>query len=124
MSQALRSMMNPIMKALLRSPLHVLVSGWCMLITVTGRKTGNHYTIPVYYRQEENMLRFFSGRTLRWVTNLTGGAAVKVRLRGKDFTATAQPNDDRELTCHWLRVMYPRMAPENTAQLVLIEVRL
>ena len=38
--------MNPIMKGLLRSPLHGLMSGSLMLITYAGRKTGKPYTIP------------------------------------------------------------------------------
>lgn len=40
--------MNPIMKGLLRSPLHRLLSGTLMLLTYTGRKTGTPYTIAAH----------------------------------------------------------------------------
>jgi hypothetical protein len=40
---------NPIMKTLLRPPLHRLLSGMLMLFTYSGRKTGKQYTIPIGY---------------------------------------------------------------------------
>jgi len=38
---------NPVLKAVLRSPLHRLLSRKLMLLTVTGRKSGRRYTLPV-----------------------------------------------------------------------------
>src|SRR5205085_11984824 len=38
---------NPVAKALLRSPMHRLLSKNLMLLTVTGRKTGRIDTLPV-----------------------------------------------------------------------------
>jgi hypothetical protein len=35
------------MRALLRSPLHGLLSGMLMLLSYTGRKSGRTYTIPI-----------------------------------------------------------------------------
>jgi hypothetical protein len=40
---------EPVMKALLRSPLHRLLDGTLVLLTYTGRKTGKQYTIPIGY---------------------------------------------------------------------------
>jgi hypothetical protein len=56
--------MNAMMKPLLLSPMHFLASGWCILITVRGRKTGRLYTAPVSYHQEGKVVRFFSGKHL------------------------------------------------------------
>jgi len=41
--------LNPLMRALLRSPLHGLLSGMLMLLSYTGRKSGKVYTIPIGY---------------------------------------------------------------------------
>ena len=42
---------NPIIRLVLRSPLHGLFSGSLALITYRGRKSGKEYTIPVQYVQ-------------------------------------------------------------------------
>jgi general stress protein 26 len=116
--------MNGIMKPLLRSPLHFLVSSWCMLITVKGRKTDRLYTTPVYYRREANTIRFFTGKSLRWVKNLADGASVTLVLRGKKVSGTAIPcQNNPELRQKWLQIMYPRMSSDKAADLVLVEVQ-
>jgi deazaflavin-dependent oxidoreductase (nitroreductase family) len=124
MSPVLRKVMNAIMKPLLRSPLHFLASGWCMLVTVQGRKTGRRYTTPVYYHREGHVVRFFSGKQLKWVHNLTGGAEVKVRIRGEDLQGTAALCPRDAASHHWLKVMYPRMSAEKAVEQVMIEVHL
>jgi hypothetical protein len=73
---------------LLRSPLHRLVSGRVMLITVTGRRTGAEHTFPVGYEESEERLKIpvlFSKRKIWW-RNLLDGAPVRVRLRGAERT--------------------------------------
>ena len=72
MSHVMMKVMNAMMKPLLLSPMHFLASGWCILITVRGRKTGRLYTAPVSYHQEGKVVRFFSGKHLQWVKNLAG----------------------------------------------------
>src|SRR3712207_1467404 len=72
---------NPTMAALLRSPLHRILSNDLMLLTFHGRKSGKRYTTPVGYMQEGNRLYFFSHAG--WWKNLLG-RPVTVRLRGKD----------------------------------------
>jgi len=125
MALTFRTMMNRIMKPLLHSPLHFLVSSWCMLITVKGRKTGRLYTTPVYYRREGNTLRFFTGKSLRWVKNLTDGASVVLVLRGQLVYGTVAPcHDNPDLRQKWLAIMYPGMSSEKAVELVLIEVKI
>lgn len=124
MSEQMRNFMNRIMKPLLGSPLHFLVSGWCMLITVRGRKTGNLYTTPVYYMRDGNCICFYSGKALHWIKNLTGGAQVTLRLQGRDVRGWAAicPGDVTEQPL--FKRMYPRMTAEDAAKLVRIEVRI
>ncbi|MBL8147223.1 MAG: nitroreductase family deazaflavin-dependent oxidoreductase [Anaerolineae bacterium] len=122
MSPTMRKILNPIMRWLLHTPLHFLISGWCMLITVRGRKSGRLYTTPVYYRRSGDRIRFLSGRTMKWVRNLEGGAPVSLRLRGRDLNGTASLIEAGPVLDDELRNFYPRMKPEQVAELVLVEV--
>jgi alkanesulfonate monooxygenase SsuD/methylene tetrahydromethanopterin reductase-like flavin-dependent oxidoreductase (luciferase family) len=83
---------NPFVVALLRSPLHGVLSKQVMLLTFTGRKSGKTFTIPVEYCQEGSLLTIWSGH--RWPANLRGGAPVAIRLRGRQRTAWADAIDD------------------------------
>jgi len=75
---------------LLRSPLHGLLSGNTLLITVTGRKTGRPITTPVNYVRDGDRLWVISNRDRTWWRNLTGGAPVVVRVRGRDLRGAAE----------------------------------
>ena len=43
---------NPFVKAVLRSPVHRLLSGSLVLLTYTGRRSGRRYTLPVMYAEQ------------------------------------------------------------------------
>ena len=75
---------NSFISFLLRSPLHRMMSGSTMLITVTGRKSGRPITTPVNYYQEGDTLWVISNRERTWWRNLKGGASLKLRLRGQE----------------------------------------
>ena len=79
---------NPFVAAILRSPLHRLLSAQVLLLTYTGRKTGTHYTFPVGYSREGDTLTLVSTR--HWWKNLPGGPPVTVRLQGRLCTARAE----------------------------------
>jgi deazaflavin-dependent oxidoreductase (nitroreductase family) len=81
---------NSPIAAILRSPLHGLMSGSVMLMTVTGRKSGTAYTTPVNYLSIGDELWTVSFRNRTWWRNLRGGAAVSLRLRGRVVQTTAQ----------------------------------
>ncbi len=87
---------NRFMAAVLRSPLHGLLSGSVMLITVTGRKSGKAYTTPVNYTRlgEGESLGVISYRQRTWWRNLRGGAAVTLRLKGRDVPGQATVIED------------------------------
>jgi len=74
---------NPIFTTLLRSPLHSMVDGGMMLVSVTGRRSGRVYTTPVNYLRDGDMLTILSLRERTWWRNLRGGAEVGVHLRGQ-----------------------------------------
>src|SRR4030065_793576 len=85
---------NSIMLWLLRSPLHPLLSGSTIVVTYTGRKSGNTYSLPVNYVRvgEELLIVSLSKRT--WWRSLRGGAELTIRLRGKELPAPAEVFED------------------------------
>ncbi len=86
--------LNKVMIWLLRSPLHGLVSKDIMLITVTGRKSGKAYRLPVSYVREDNLVLCSTEHVRSWWKNLRGGADVTLRLRGSQVAGRATVIDD------------------------------
>ena len=82
---------NPMMRALLRSPFHRLLSGQILLLTYTGRKSGRRYTLPVGYVRDGDALLIVSQHSelKRWWRNLRGGAPVAVLIGGQRVRARA-----------------------------------
>ena len=87
-----RVVMNTIMKTLLRSPMHGAVSEMIMVLTLTGRKSGKTYHVPVSYMRDGDTVTCFT--RAGWVKNLAGGASVQVRIQGELYYGTAHPTDD------------------------------
>ena len=75
---------------ILRSPLHRMLSGSLMLITVTGSKTGKAITTPVNYAQTGDTLWVTSYRKRSWWRNLRGGRPVLLHFRGKVVQGTGR----------------------------------
>jgi hypothetical protein len=73
--------------AVLRSPLHRLLSGSLLLVSFTGRRTGQEHTRPVMFAEDERGLIIFVGHAEQkvWWRNLTERAPVRVRLRGLEL---------------------------------------
>lgn len=87
-------LLNPVLKWLLGSPLHPLLSPFFMLLGWTGRKTGGSYSTPVSYVREGDRVFVTTGD--RWWRNLVGGGQVRLLLAGRSRTGTATPLTDRE----------------------------
>ncbi len=81
-------MLNRVMKLILRSPLHGMVSKSVLLISFTGRKSGRRYTTPVSYSQEGNQVAIFTHAN--WWKNLRGDTPVTLRLRGREAQGLAE----------------------------------
>lgn len=88
-------LINPLVLRILRSPLHGLLSGRVLIISVRGRKTGNLYHVPVEYRQRRGEITILSHQDRAWWHNLEGGAAVDIHLRGLEIPAVGQLLTDR-----------------------------
>lgn len=96
---------NPIVLALLHSPLHGLLDGQTTAITVTGRKSGKSYTVPVSYVQDGEHLLVISQKDRMWWKNLRGGAPVTVFLKGRSLRASGETFEDVEMAAKILLVI-------------------
>lgn len=87
---------NPVVRAILRSPLHPVLSGRMALITVTGRKTGRTYTFPVGYERSGDTVRIGVGwpERKRWWRNLLEEGPVELVLGGERRAGTAVARGD------------------------------
>jgi F420H(2)-dependent quinone reductase len=87
---------NPVVRAILRSPAHPLLSSHLMLLTVTARRSGREFTIPVGYTRHGDRLvvSLQWPERKRWWRNLEGGAPVAVVVRGVRRTGTGRVTRD------------------------------
>ncbi len=128
------SRLNPLISVILRSPLHWLLSPGVMLITVTGRRSGRRYTIPVGYQRDGGVLTVMvsEARKKQWWRNYREPGPVELRLRGRKLRGEAElvPPDSEEFQSRsehtlrrmpWLgrvfRVDYDKRAGLNDDQL-------
>jgi len=81
---------NPIMIWILKSPIHKMMSGTILLLTITGHKSGRAITVPVNYIRDGRTLWVVSDRQRVWWRNLTGGAALTVMLARKTKQARGE----------------------------------
>jgi hypothetical protein len=87
---------NPLVRAVLRSPAHGLLSGHLALITVTGRRSGHTFTFPVGYHMQGERVTIGVDwpERKRWWRNLRDGAPVELWLRGVRRTGSARARGD------------------------------
>ena len=88
---------NPLMRLVLSSPLHVVVSRSLLLMRYRGRRSGIWRTTPLRYVQDGDVVRCFSSQDTQWWRNLQGGAQVTLTVRGKrvDCEAAVVADQDR-----------------------------
>ena len=86
--------LNPLMIALLRSPLHSPMSKSILLITFEGRRSGRTYTLPVSYSREGTTVRCFTSHRNTWWRNLQGGADVALYVRRTESHGRAEAIHD------------------------------
>ena len=87
--------LNPVMKTLLKSPFHKVVSGQIMILRFQGAKSGKAYSTPVSYSTNNGKVNVFTNAN--WWKNFSNGAAVKLRIQGQEMTGYAEAiRDDQE----------------------------
>jgi hypothetical protein len=100
---------NPIMTWLLKSPLHGLVSGNMLLVSIRGRKSGKMVSTPTNYLRVGNTLWIISWRTRDWWKNLRGGGPVRLLLAGKSVEGRGQVLEEQKTVASGLRDYYERV---------------
>ena len=76
--------LNPILIAILRGPLHGLLGGNLLALTYTGKKSGRSYTLVANYFRGSGQVLIIPAMPEQktWWRNLVGGAAVDLTLAG------------------------------------------
>jgi hypothetical protein len=85
--------LNPIFVAIGRTPLlHWLQSPFLIVVTVTGRRTGRRYTIPLGYQiYGDRIVTLVSkARRKNWWRNYIDPAPVEIVLRGRTIAAEGE----------------------------------
>ncbi len=108
-------LINPVVRILLKSPIHFFWSGSLMLLTFTGRKSGKRFTTPVRFIRTGETVRCFTSSENQWWRNLRGGSDVVLRIEGRDipYHANVVENDPKEIE-KWL-VYYLASFPQDAA---------
>jgi deazaflavin-dependent oxidoreductase (nitroreductase family) len=80
---------NPIVRFILRSPLHGVMSKSLMLITYRGEKSGKEYTLPVSFLEDGGKIYVIPGSPEKkvWWHNIHSNMSVSLTVRGKVIQA-------------------------------------
>jgi hypothetical protein len=95
----LASTLDPLVAALLRSPLHGIASKGLMVLCWTGRESGRRFDLPVgYQRDGSSMIVLISKpNEKRWWRNFREPWPAELRIRGRVREATGvvvEPGSD------------------------------
>jgi hypothetical protein len=99
---------NPVVRILLRSPLHALVSRHLILLTFRGHLSGRQYAVPVAALHREHRLYFTC--LAAWWRNLPG-TPVTVQVRGRPCRGTAIRVVDPDEMKAIVRLLIARRGP-------------
>jgi deazaflavin-dependent oxidoreductase (nitroreductase family) len=82
---------NPILRWILTSPLHKMMSNDVALIAFRGKKSGREYITPVQFARSGQVVWIIVGfpEKKRWWHNLVGGADVRLCLQRQWLTGRA-----------------------------------
>ena len=85
-----RYFLNPVMRSLLRSPMHGITSHNIGIVHFTGRKSGRKLSTPLSYTREGNVVRLLSNQNTRWWLNFRGeGVRVEMEIARERYPGTA-----------------------------------
>ena len=89
--QILFRLMNPITRAIARSPFHSLISENIVVLIFPGMKSGRIYSIPVSYLEISGKeMVCLTDRPYIWWRNLINNKNIQILLRGKLLNANVE----------------------------------
>lgn len=81
---------NPLVRRLLTSRLHFLLSGDLLIAAFRGRVSGKRFATPLSYAEVDGRLYLCTRPDVaNWWRNMRGGASVEITWRGRRTTARA-----------------------------------
>jgi nitroimidazol reductase NimA-like FMN-containing flavoprotein (pyridoxamine 5'-phosphate oxidase superfamily) len=108
-------LVNPLVRWLLRSPLHPVLSRSLVILSYQGRTTGRWYSLPCMYARDGQDLYVVPAQPGRkvWWRNLRQPTPVRLHLQGQELEGTAAARSDPEAVAAGLRrylARYPKTA--------------
>lgn len=88
--------LNPVVKALLASPVHWPLSRWFLLLTWTGLQSGRARSTPVSYVRDELGMWVTTGD--QWPTFVVDNSSFRVRFAGRWQPARAELIADTDIS--------------------------
>ena len=121
MSKRLYRVINPVVKKILRSPLHGVLSPNTLLLEFTGRKSDRKLSTPVSYHSSGGVAHCFTRKSFVWWKNLNSGEPVYVTIKGKRHLVNPEVEAENseikgQALRHFLRAV-PRDAPHSGVSL-------
>jgi deazaflavin-dependent oxidoreductase (nitroreductase family) len=118
---------DPVVRALLRSPAHRLLSGSVLLLEYTGRRSGQRRALPVMYAPAGDDLVVMAGHptTKTWWRNFgPSPRPVQVTVRSEHRNCAARRpdvgTDDHEQAARAYRRRFPRGVPDPGVLVVVL----
>jgi hypothetical protein len=85
-----RYLLNPVMRGLLRSPVHRLASGNIAILHFKGRQSGRWLNTPLSYMRDGNTVRLLPSTNTLWWRNLRGSSVdVQMEIQASRFFGSA-----------------------------------
>ena len=118
--EALARVVNPVIKVLLRSPLHRPFSRHLMLLAFRGRKTGKTYEVVVGRHELDGALLVPTGTTgRRWRLNFRGRTSVEVTLEGRRQRGWGELVEEPDEVARVHQLLLDRVGAKNARRLGL-----
>jgi F420H(2)-dependent quinone reductase len=111
----IRQVVNPILTMVLRSPFHRLLSKKLALLTVTGRRTGRQYTVPIGRHEDDGVLLVSVSGS--WRYNLE--TPVRLTIDGHEHDGHPEVETDPDQVAEIFRMLYEREGPSSASLLGL-----
>jgi hypothetical protein len=110
---------NPVVRGLLRSPLHRLLSRRLVLLRVTGRRSGRTFELPVAYVRGDTGLVVTVGapERKRWWRNIEGPTPITAVLRGRTRSGVAEVTTSEGTTQVRIELSDERPAPASSKRI-------
>jgi hypothetical protein len=105
------TILNKLVVFLLHSPLHWLLSNNMLIITFTGRVSGQHFSIPVTYFLSQGKIVIFTSN--RWWKNLRDETSVTILLKRQWVIGHVQTSNEHAVVLQEARAYILQKGARN-----------